>query len=169
MAGDTIVCACIDKKGNPFGVACCSDMEHAAMAAMYDRFSPKGISQGLPPAADKTRRVWVDQLCVSGENFGAWVDDRLVGHSCLLPDLARNDAEFIIFVEQGYRNRGLGTELTRLALDRARQLGLHSVWLAVEVYNFRAIKLYKNFGFRFCDECDRERIMMLDLDPANEA
>jgi ribosomal protein S18 acetylase RimI-like enzyme len=86
-----------------------------------------------------------------------------VGHAALVPEIGRVDAEYIIFVDQPYRNRGLGSSLTVFAVDYARQKGLESIWLRVESYNFRAIKVYRKAGFRFLDEGERERTMTLNL------
>ncbi len=164
---EVIVCTCLDKRGSPFEVAACTEKDRAALVEMYECFTPKGVSQGLPPTLAETRREWVDRLCAQGENFLAWCGERVVGHACLIPDLARGDAEFLIFVSQEYRNRGLGAELTRMAVEKARALGLAGIWLTVEAFNFRAIALYKKFGFEFCDECDKERTMILKLTPGN--
>jgi diamine N-acetyltransferase len=153
----------IDKMGCPFEVRECGDEHGAALTEMYDGFSPKGESQGLPPADDDERRHWVEKLLAGARNFVARQDGKVVGHSALIPDLDRRDGEYIIFVSREYRNRGLGAALTAMAADTARELGLNRIWLTVEAYNFRAIKLYRQTGFVFLDHGDRERIMALQL------
>jgi len=50
---------------------------------------------------------------------------------------------------------GVGTELTRLTLEEVRELAFDSIWLTVENSNLIAIKLYRKFGFQFCDEDGR--------------
>jgi ribosomal protein S18 acetylase RimI-like enzyme len=130
---------------------------------MYDSFSPKGESQGLPPPDDDERRRWIEDLICGARNFVAEQDGKVVGHSALLPDFDKGDAEYIIFVSQHCRNRGLGTALTSMAAERARTLGLTRIWLTVESYNFRAIKLYRRAGFVFLDRGERERTMILSL------
>jgi RimJ/RimL family protein N-acetyltransferase len=57
----------------------------------------------------------------------------------------------------------LGTELTAVAVQKARELGLKRLWLTVEAFNFRAIRVYRKVGFQFCDEGERERTMVLGL------
>ncbi len=130
---------------------------------MYEYFSPKNVSQGLPPEGESRRREWVDFLLSRGLNFMLWQDDRPVGHAALVTDEQRKDAEYLIFICEGFRGRGLGTALTRMVMERARQMSLLFVWLTVEGYNFRAIRLYKKFGFIFNDEGGWERIMILRL------
>jgi len=95
------------------------------------------------------------------KNYLAWKNDRIIGHATLVSDPDRNSAEFIIFVDQNHRNLGIGTELMRVVLEAAKSLGFLSVWLTVETTNFVAIRLYRNFGFQFCDMDTCERIMLL--------
>jgi RimJ/RimL family protein N-acetyltransferase len=153
----------IDKMGCPFEVRCCDIKHLLELNRMYDEFSPKAVSQGLPPALEELRRRWVKQLIDTGENFVAWKEGKAVGHCALIVDRQREDGEYIIFVDQPYRNRGLGTELTDVAVRRARELGLKRLWLTVEAFNFRAIRVYRKVGFQFCDELQRERTMVLEL------
>jgi RimJ/RimL family protein N-acetyltransferase len=134
-----------------------------ALADMYDRFVPKALTQGLPPLDDVARLAWIKGLLDTGMNFIAWHKGQAVGHSSLILDPERNDGEYLIFVNGAYRNRGVGTELTGLAVANAVKLGLASIWLTVEALNFRAIKLYKKMGFIFCDSGERERTMILRL------
>jgi RimJ/RimL family protein N-acetyltransferase len=152
-----------DKLGDKveFGYGTLEDRQ--AIIDMYDRISPKAITQGLPPIEEEARAAWIDKLIENGENFLAWKDGEVIGHSSLITDKNKSDGEYIIFVNQTRRNRGLGTELTLLTVSKARELGIKSIWLTVEALNFRAIKLYKKVGFVFCDAGDRERTMLLRL------
>jgi RimJ/RimL family protein N-acetyltransferase len=153
----------MDKMGCPFEVRCCTIEHLPELSDMYDKFSPKAISQGLPPTSPEQCRKWVKRLLETGENFMAWQDGKAVGHCALMVDRQREDGEYIIFVDQPYRNRGLGTELTAIAVQRARELELKRLWLTVEAFNFRAIRVYRKVGFQFCDEGERERTMVLGL------
>ncbi len=153
----------LDKTGRPFETSTCRLADGQCLAAMYNFFSPKAVHQGLPPADEEARRVWIEGLLERGQNFLAWVDDQVVGHAGLLPDYDEGKAEFIIFVIRAHRHRGLGSALTALAIQRARELGLKLIWLTVETYNFTAIRLYQKFGFEFCESCECERKMLLRL------
>lgn len=95
----------------------------------------------------------------------AYRNHRAIGHAVLLPDLTVRDGEFLVFVHQHHRGRGVGTRLTRSALENAQDLGLGAVWLTVDADNFIAIRLYRKFGFRFEGEVSwhAERKMMLHL------
>ena len=58
-------------------------------------------------------------------------------------------AELSIWVGEGYRNGGSGTEALRLALGYAfGELKLHKIYLRVLEYNTRAIRTYEKCGFR---------------------
>jgi len=81
----------------------------------------------------------------------------------LIMDPGRQSGEFVIFVHQDYRNFGIGTTLTRLTLDKAKELGYKTVWLTVSVTNFIALRLYLKVGFANCDMDDCERTMMIKL------
>jgi RimJ/RimL family protein N-acetyltransferase len=152
-----------DKFGETYEVSLATMSDKWALADMYDSFSPKAITQGLPPADDNARLKWITELLTTGVNFIAWQKGQAVGHSSLILDPRRDDGEYLIFVNGAFWNRGLGTELTSVALKKAEELRLASVWLTVEALNFRAIKLYKKMGFVFCDSGERERTMILRL------
>jgi len=154
---------CVDKRGVKFEVAYGGLEDKWALVEMYDCFTPKAITQGLPPANTEARYQWIKGLLENGENFLAWRQGKLVGHASIIVDMAKKEGEYLIFMNQSCRNRGMGTELTRAAIERARSIGLNNVWLTVEALNFRAIKLYKKMGFVFRDSGERERTMILRL------
>jgi len=152
-----------DKKDGPLEIRTCSGKDLFHLLEMYAIFSPKPASQGLPPQDPEACRKWVQKLLKEGENFLAWREGRVIGHVSLLPDYEKKDGEFLIFVDRAHRNRGVGRALTDLALKRAGELGLTSIWLTVEIYNFRAIHLYKKCAFKTCGEDDCERKMVCTL------
>jgi len=154
-----------DKFLVPFLAGECGPEERPELVCMYNHFAPKVIAQGLPPAKAAERDRWIDKLLASSWNFLAWREERVIGHSAMLPNLDKSDAEYIVFVLPSHQNRGLGTVLTCLALDTARSRGIRKVWLTVERINFAAISLYKKAGFQFCDEDEDEveRFMELKL------
>jgi ribosomal protein S18 acetylase RimI-like enzyme len=156
---------CLDKKGNAFWVQTGREAEIAQMVEMYTGFRPKGAYQGLPPANAPACGVWIRHLFAGGINLVAGREDQIIGHAALLPDLKLGDAEYLVFVHQHHRGQGIGTALTRTALDHARDLGLSMIWLSVDGCNFIAIRLYRKFGFYFTDagHLDAERKMVLPL------
>jgi len=155
----------VDKEGVPFDVRTGCDDDLPGLCAMYDGFSPKGRFQGVPPVEQTACREWIGKLARCGLGFLALRGDRVIGHLVVIPDPGRMDGEYLIFVDQKERNRGVGTRLTGAALEKARELGLQSLWLTVGTYNFPAIALYRKFGFRFSDldRFESERTMRLDI------
>ena len=150
-----------DKYGAPFEIGRCEAQDISFLLAMYYNFSPKPASQGLPPLDTAVCYNWVKSLLEIGTNFLVCKNGRVIAHAALIPDLDVKSVEFIIFVDQNYRNLGIGTELTRSTVEEAKGLGFQSVWLSVETSNVIAIKLYLNSGFQFCDMDPCERIMLL--------
>jgi RimJ/RimL family protein N-acetyltransferase len=152
-----------DKTGKPFelGTSCTEDFP--ALLEMYRIFYPKPASQGLPPEDPEICHNWVKNLFEIGKNFLAWRADTVIGHAAVVPDLKGKSGEFVIFINQDHRNAGVGTELTRFTLENSREFGLDSIWLAVNLTNFIAIKLYRKFGFEYRDMDQDERIMSITL------
>ncbi len=92
-----------------------------------------------------------------GEQSGALVDlaifnrqDQAMGLLSLWDrTIPHQAAELSIWIGEGYRNGGNGTEALRLALGYAfGDLKLHKVYLRVLEYNARAIRTYEKCGFR---------------------
>jgi diamine N-acetyltransferase len=150
-----------DKTGEPYEVGLCGEDMYRSLMRMYEVFLPRPASQGLPPANPEVCEKWVKELLSAGENVVARRGDEIVGHASLIPDTRGEAAEFVIFVHQAYRNRGIGTELTEAAIKRAKEVGFKSVWLTVSITNSLAIKLYRKLGFQYCDMDDCERIMVI--------
>ena len=152
-----------DKSGKPFEIGISGFEDFPSLLEMYRIFNPKPASQGLPPEDPEICHNWLRTLFEVGQNLLAWRGDSVIGHAALVPDIKGKSGEFVIFVDQNHRNLGIGTELTRLTLEKYRQFGFNSVWLTVTVTNFIAIKLYRKFGFEYYDMDQRERIMTVKL------
>jgi RimJ/RimL family protein N-acetyltransferase len=156
----------LDKQGTPFEVRKGGREDVSLLVEMYETFQPKGKFQGVPPIAAGACSSWLRHLFETGENYLAARERRFIGHAALLPDTAFRDGEYLVFVHQHHRGRGVGTRLTRSVLDRARALGLMEIWLTVDAGNFIAIRLYRKFGFCFRDDAGLhgERKMSLILE-----
>lgn len=148
---------------SPFEIRPLCPHEASRLLAMYDRFEPKRIWQGLPPEEAGARRRWLEALTASGVHLVGWHGEEVAGHLALLPDPARGDAELLIFVHQEFRRKGLGRRLAREALKWACAQGLACVWLTVETYNQPAVRLYQSLGFQSCDKDPCERMMVLRI------
>jgi len=152
-----------DKSGRPYFIERGNAEDCSLILDMYRLFSPKPASQGLPPADPETCEKWVKDIMDIGENVLARQGERIIGHAALIVDGKGRTGEFIIFVHQDCRNLGVGTELTRWMFERARALGLQSIWLTVAMTNFIAIRLYRKLGFEYCDMDECERTMIIKM------
>ncbi len=152
---------CLDASGEEFHITLCGERDLSSLLAMYSTFSPRPASQGLPPQDVEICADWVKGLLATGVNLIACKGKVVIGHAALLPDKKGEHAEFVIFVHQSFRNLGIGTQLGRVCLERAKQTGYLSVWLTVALSNFIAIKLYKNLCFDYCDMDECERTMVI--------
>lgn len=135
-----------DKNGLPFCVRPYAPEDRPALEAMYVDFEPKRAAQGLPPAGTGLRH-WLDRVLALGSHLVAEVDGKVVGHVMLIPQ-DDSTVELANFLHQSIRNRGIGTELNRLAVDLAREQGYGRVWLSVEPSNRAAVRSYEKAGFR---------------------
>ena len=151
------------RSDDSFRIGSCGAEAFPKLLKMYDAFFPEAVWQGVPPTNEQARKEWVAMLLRDGENIIASLEGELIGHCAIMPDYQKKDGEFIIFVVGPHRRLGVGSELTRASLIRAKDIGLETVWLTVESGNFRAIRLYKKFGFTFLDTGIGERTMALQL------
>lgn len=128
-----------------------------ALVEMYKGFEPKRVAQGLPPPDVPRIAEWLDRLQPKSRSLLAWDGKRVVGHVILCP-ISDASVEYTIFVQQDYRCLGLGTAMTRLALEWVSEMGFAEVFLTTELSNFPALSLYRKLGFRtqsvFGDECE---------------
>jgi GNAT superfamily N-acetyltransferase len=152
-----------DKSGQPYSIENGNAGDTSFIMDMYRVFSPKPASQGLPPEDPETCEKWVNDILEIGANVLARRGETIIGHAALIPDGKGKTGEFIIFVHQDCRNLGVGTELTRWTFERARGLGLESIWLTVAMNNFIAIRLYRKLGFEYCEMDECERTMLIKL------
>ena len=74
-------------------------------------------------------------------------------------------AEFAIFIDQEYRNQGIGTKFTEVTLEFAREKGYRRIWLSVEVEQPDVPSaVYKKLGFRMRDLFGPEQEMEICFD-----
>ena len=63
-------------------------------------------------------------------------------------DATQHVCEIGIIVDPDYRGKGIGSELLKKAIEKAKQLGFEKICLSTFHTNRIAIALYKKFGFR---------------------
>jgi ribosomal protein S18 acetylase RimI-like enzyme len=136
-----------DREGHPFRVRHYEPADRAALESMYGDFEPKRGAQGLPPVEPAAINRWLGAVLGRGQHLVVEVDGALLGHLMLVP-MDDGKLELANFLHQSIRNRGIGTELSRMALLLARDAGASSVWLSVEPSNRAAVRSYQKAGFQ---------------------
>lgn len=106
---------------------------------------------------DKNKiRTYVEKdILVEFSNFQMIiVDNKVVGTVGVID---YEDGKMIdeIFILEGYRNRGIGTDIITTILNTNDK-----VYLWVYKDNIRAVKLYKRLGFEIIEETDKRNFMM---------
>ncbi len=87
-----------------------------------------------------------------------YIDNNIVG--CFaIKDKNQGVLLDIIYLEQNYRNKGLGSEILKYILDKNK-----IVYLWVYKSNKRAISLYLKVGFRIVDETETRFYMKHEIE-----
>ncbi|MBW2108455.1 MAG: GNAT family N-acetyltransferase [Deltaproteobacteria bacterium] len=154
-----------DKQGRRITVQAFRTKDFDALVQMYDTFEPKGTECGLPPRDPGMRMAWLRDVTKELFNILAWNRGRVIGHCAI--DLARKDScpEYLIFLRQGFRNRGIGTFLCEVMKSVAGEVGCKKVVVTVRTANTRAVKVFQKVGFVFCGDIAAERDMQLLIKP----
>ncbi len=106
------------------------------------------------PAEDKLLRDWYATRNDQTDRLDLAITDRAtgacVGEAVLSQwDPGNESCDFRILIGPSGRNRGLGTEATRLIIGYGfERLGLHRISLEVYAFNPRARRAYEKVGFR---------------------
>ena len=86
----------------------------------------------------------------SAIGYGAFDSDGICGYIWVYPHQFREEKRMYvneIRVKEEYRNRGIGSQLMKLAEERAKELGLGAIYLHAEAENKKVRKLYEAFGY----------------------
>lgn len=138
-----------DKDGRPFVVLPLTEEHRAALLDFYESFEPKRGAQGLPPKGTERVKRWLETVLAQGVHLLAFRDRVLIGHALLMPTHTHGVAEYAVFLREDERGHGVGTELNRAAVEVAREVGMHRLWLSVELQNRAAMRSYEKAGFHF--------------------
>jgi len=156
--------AFINKKGEPILIAALDDKRCEKLIEMYLAYQPRNSFQGLPPIKDDVCKRWVQSMINTGINLVALsFGEGVVGHAALFP-IDNNVCEFLVVVSPPLQNTGIGTELTRCAIQLACEIGFETIRLSVEARNVRARRVYRKCGFEYVSRsASGELDMALDL------
>lgn len=153
----------IDKYGEPILIRPFGDGDRAALISFYDEYPDTHRSMLLPPRGRTAVTAWLDRLLERGRNLLAFHNGRLVGHALYSPREA-TQSELLVFVDEDYHSRGIGTELCQQAIAYAAADGHEAMELRVERGNTTALGVYGRLGFQIVEEHGDNIEMRLDID-----
>ncbi len=152
-----------DKCGRVIEVRAYEAADYEGLKAMYDTFEPKGLEAGLPPEDDQARVRWLQHVTSSLFNLLALHKGRVIGHCAIDLGRAPSCPEYLIFIQESFRDHGIGTRLSEVMKEVTKEAGCEKVWLTVRTANTCAINVFKKVGFEFCGGIEIERDMELNL------
>ena len=98
------------------------------------------------------RRAWLAARGPRHPVLVAEADGAVVGWGSLNVFNARRAydhvADFSLYVERGWRGRGVGRRLLEILVARARELGYHKLVLSAFPWNEAGMQAYRRAGFR---------------------
>jgi phosphinothricin acetyltransferase len=101
-------------------------------------------------APDDTRK-WLEERGPRHPVIVAEVEGTVVGWASLNRFNPRaaydNVADFSVYIERGWRGKGIGRQLLDRLIGIARSIGFHKMVLAAMTYNSAGIALYSRAGF----------------------
>jgi phosphinothricin acetyltransferase len=97
------------------------------------------------------RRQWLAARDARHPVFAAVAEESIVGWGSLNVYNARpayqHVADFSIYIERGWRGKGLGRRLLEHLIEQARVLGYHKMMLSTFPFNATGVALYERLGF----------------------
>jgi len=154
-----------DKRRRRMEIRAYEAADFEALQAMYDTFEPKGLECGLPPPNDQVRLRWLRYVVSELFNVLALHKGVVVGHCALDLTGGSSCPEYLIFIQKGFRNVGVGTALLTVIKKIAEEAGCEKIVLTVRTANRRAIKVFEKVGFAFCSGIEPCRDMELEVKP----
>ena len=139
--------------GDPLAIRDAGPADAAAIAAIYNQ----GIADRVATLETEERTVeergtWLAARTARHPVLVAVAGGQVVGWGSLNPFNPRRAydhvADFSLYVERGWRGRGVGGALLAALVARARQLGYHKMVLSAFPWNAGGMALYQKHGFR---------------------
>lgn len=136
--------------GEPMLVQSYRATDRPSLVAMYLDLADDSRTLGLPPSSRDGIEAWLDHLAAEGWNLVARRAGEIVGHLGTAP---ADDAvpEFVVFVHQAVRERGVGRALLRHAIAHAADRGHDGLSLVTDADNRAAIRAFRTVAFEITD------------------
>ncbi len=126
----------------------------AALTAIYnDEMACGNANYESEPQRETDRMSWLEGLQKRGfPVVAAESDGVVVGFAALTPFHSLSGYRFTvsgsIYVQAGYRRRGVGRALCRRLLEEAVERGYHCILLGINSENLASLALLESLGFR---------------------
>lgn len=157
-----------DTRGDPVLVQPYEETDFDELVAMYERFD-SALTSGIPLQTRTSIEQWLGNLTADGWNLIATSDGRVIGHVGIAPAEV-DEPELVIFVDEEYQGRGIGSELIHQLIAYASVRDYTALQLFVEQRNDPAIAVYRNTSFEISEESFGTIEMRLSLEkPIAEA
>jgi len=156
--------AFISKRAEPILIRPLAKSRHENLLDMYLAYQPRNSFSGLPPITDQACTTWVKGMIETAVNLVALsFGDGVIGHGALFP-IDEQSCEFLLVISPKYQRIGIGTELTRCAVQIAGELDFEKILLNVEARNHIARHVYEKCGFHQDSHSMAEEVdMSLDI------
>ncbi|HET8578089.1 MAG TPA: GNAT family N-acetyltransferase, partial [Methylomirabilota bacterium] len=103
------------------------------------------------------RRQWLATRGPRHPVIVAEAEGEVVGWGSLNPFNPRkaydHAADFSVYVERGWRGKGVGRRLLERLIELARQIGYHKMMLSAFPFNQAGVALYERMGFTTVGIC----------------
>ncbi len=99
---------------------------------------PVFVAEAAGPSGEATRPSGEDKLTVVGWSSLNSYNPR---------EAYRHVADFSVYIERGWRGRGVGRRLLEHLIDQARALDYHKMMLSTFPFNASGVALYERLGF----------------------
>ena len=103
----------------------------------------------------------IDEYIITSVNemfkyyYNIIIDDKIIGSVCI-KDLENVKLLDEIYLEKGFRNKGIGTDIIMKVL---KEIANKNIYLWVYKENYKAVSLYKSLGFKIIDETESRYYM----------
>ena len=129
-----------------------TDADAGAISLVYNQGIEDRIATlETEPRTPEERRHWLAARGPRHPVFVAEAEARVVGWSSLNVYNPRPAyqyvADFSIYIERGWRGKGVGRRLLEHLIEQARALGYHKMMLSTFPFNASGVALYERMGF----------------------
>ncbi|ADB33569.1 GCN5-related N-acetyltransferase [Kribbella flavida DSM 17836] len=141
LTGKLVVLRCLDEGDFPMMKAAMDDPEVTRLTGSHEEISDERAREWLRTRKEQTDRL---DLAIVDRSTGDAVGEAVLNEY----DPDNRSCNFRILIGPAGRNRGLGTEATKLIVGYGfEELGLHRISLDVFAFNPRAQRAYEKAGF----------------------